>query len=433
MITKAKIKEICQETIKLATQSRQSSTFGSPQVGTILTDLDGKVLAKYYKGEDGSKFHCERTIIEKAAKLNIDFRETILFTTMEPFHDPSTKHTCNVRTIVDAKIKCVYIGMYSQNQQACRAGERYLRHAGIDVYLYPVELSKVLSNINKDVIQSQNSSLLAKDSRFISHKIPEIMVKYLSSKSVTYIDKLPTSWDYTFSNIVSFCRQKGACIKGSQESLEEILYEALGAAYDEKYYNATYCDDVRGKYRQWIDEYKKILDRLRIDKKISQLEVIVVGIGNGREACELYQGYEKIAIVDIAPRSLDKAASILKNAKKYCFPAQDLKDIKSGFYDVYVSLMTFQSTYFDIDMAISEMFRILKNNGVVIISVACGFIKDKNTYIDGLVDPKTQIVDRFRPYELVNKIVKKLIALEFMSIGITSCPSEIFISAIKRF
>lgn len=433
MISSEMKEKIMLETIELAKKTPSTLSQFSPKIGTILTDDEGNILEIYYKGKQKTEMHCEEAIIFNAKKRMLKLKDAMLFTTMEPsFHRHNGKET-NLQAIKDANIKFVFIGINNQNQYKCREGEKFLKQCGIRVELYPEKLSKMILKLNSKIIQNQNSSTLTPNSKFLNLKIPEIMVQILKSHDINYIDSLPEDWDYTFGDIVSFCRQKGACSGGNPENLEDLLHVALGSAYDEKYFSATYCDDVRGRYSQWKDVYKDLLMELKIDDKIKEdLNVIVVGIGNGQEAKELYQGYKKISLVDVAPKSLDQAASVLQNSDKYLCTAQNLRGIKSGKYDVYISLMTFQSTYFDIDLAVSEINRVLKNNGIVIISVASGYIKDKSIYIDGLVDPKTNVVSRSRPYELVNKIVKKFITLEFMQIGVRTSPSEIFISAIKR-
>ena len=93
--------------------------------------------------------------------------------------------------------------------------------------------------------------------------------------------------------------------------------------------------------------------------------------------------------------------------------------------------MTYQSTYFNIDKALIEAYRVLKKDGIIILSIACGFMKEKHVYIDGLIDPQSGLIDRNRPYDLVEIIRKKLISFDFISLGIQTTPSEIFIYARK--
>lgn len=93
--------------------------------------------------------------------------------------------------------------------------------------------------------------------------------------------------------------------------------------------------------------------------------------------------------------------------------------------------MTYQSTYFDIDKALIEAYRVLKTNGIIILSVACGFMKEEHVYIDGLINPKNNLIDRNRPFDLTEIIRKRLISFGFVSLGIRTTPSEIYIYGRK--
>ena len=92
--------------------------------------------------------------------------------------------------------------------------------------------------------------------------------------------------------------------------------------------------------------------------------------------------------------------------------------------------MTYQSTYFDINKALREAFRVLKPNGSIILSISCGYMKNDHVYINGIAN-YSGFIDRNRPFDLIEKIRRKLTSLDFISVGIKTTPSEIYIYAKK--
>ena len=216
--------------------------------------------------------------------------------------------------------------------------------------------------------------------------------------------------------------------KVSQDELKKLLTAALGYSYDKKYCDRDYSNDVRGFTNQWIIEFNNILNVLNIN--INVAKVIVVGIGNGHEGSYLYKDITDLQIIDIAPESLACAKKILPRATAYNVNAQELSPIENASRDCYVSLMTYQSSYFDIDKALREAFRVLKINGSIVLSISCGYMKDNNIYIDGMAS-HNGAVDRNKPYNIIEKIRKRMITLNFSFIGVRSTPSEIFIYGKK--
>lgn len=105
--------------------------------------------------------------------------------------------------------------------------------------------------------------------------------------------------------------------------------------------------------------------------------------------------------------------------------------IPDKIYDLYVSLRTYNSSFFDIKEALLEAYRVLKYNGVIIISVANGFLySEQNCIIPGLILPGTEFIDIYRGMDTTKQICTELIHAGFKNIQIFPTNTEIYLSAV---
>lgn len=426
MISAERALELMKSSIELAKKSVSEKGKLSPKVGAVLADKDGKVILDCYRGETGKGNHCEYGLLKKASEKNINIKDTVLFVTLEPCTSRGRGKTPCAKRIVDSGIGEVYIGTLDPNPVITGKGELFLRDH-ITVNRYPHSLIEELKELNKEFFDNYKDAYLPNDSLFMTKKIPTIMEEYLRGKNYNINDNLnlPLDWDVEFDFISAYCKD----ILGDTKTRNALLNEALGYAYDQKYAQHTYKDDVRGAYSQWRTAFREILKELSTSLKNSS--TLVVGCGNGQEGKFLYPNVDNLILVDIAPKSLEEAKNVLSPQKTFVLNAQNLVEIMDSSVDAYISLMTYQSTYFDIDKALTEAFRVLANEGIIVISIANGFMKDEKIYINGIIDPANGLINKNRPYELVEKIRKKLLSFGFVSLGIRTTPSEIFIYARK--
>ena len=111
--------------------------------------------------------------------------------------------------------------------------------------------------------------------------------------------------------------------------------------------------------------------------------------------------------------------------------ADNLEVIENNYYDVYVSLRTYNSSFFDIAKAIAEAKRILKNNAVIVVSVANGFLcTEKKCIIPGLLIPGTEFVDIYRGMEMTQLIKEEYIKVGFKNIQLYPTNTEIYLAGI---
>lgn len=425
MITKEREKELMEQTITLAEKSESEMNKISPKVGGLLTTKDGKIVLEGYRGKTGLGNHCEYGLLMEAKEKKIELADKILFVTLEPCTSRGENKIPCAKRILDSGITEVYIGTLDPNPIISGRGEMYLRANHIIVKRYPHDLIDKLNTLNKEFFDKYKGSFLPNSSLFMKKNISQLMVDYLSKREYKLKGKLPQGLGIVFDYVLADCHY----MEEDPIALEDLLNDALGYAYDKKYASHSYENDLRGKHKNWISTFKYILKELNIES-LENLRTLVVGIGNGNEGKVLYTDVKDLIIVDIAPESLKKAEQLLKNSKGLLLNAQNLSEIESCSIEAYISLMTYQSTYFDIDKALIEAHRVLKCNGIIILSIARGYLEE-GVFIEGILNPQSNYVDRNRPYDLVEIIRKKLISFGYTSLGINTTPSEIFIYAKK--
>ena len=136
-------------------------------------------------------------------------------------------------------------------------------------------------------------------------------------------------------------------------------------------------------------------------------KILDVGVGSGNEATILFSNCKDITFVDIAPIGLQKIKDKIKHAKIINSMAENLPFLDDT-YDLYVSLRTYNSSFFDVKKSLAEAYRVLNHNGAIIISIANGFLNNKeNNIISGLIIPGLEFIDIYRGIDMVKKLSKE--------------------------
>jgi len=141
-----------------------------------------------------------------------------------------------------------------------------------------------------------------------------------------------------------------------------------GLAWNKKHYNVENFQDYDLTPAPFLVRNIKVLK----DNKVKT--VLDAGCGQGRNILYLLeQGFEVIG-VDGAPNALTITDRLLRSKNKTNYKLlnselQDMSRINSNSVDAIVSI-TVLTHIFDSEKVISELYRILKPNGVVIIDFA---------------------------------------------------------------
>lgn len=423
-LSQEKVEELMLEAIIESEKSVPEDERIHPKVGAVLTDSKGNILVRSHRGEDGNGGHCEYTLLREAVHNQIDLNDKILFVTLEPCTSRGRGKIPCAQRIVDAGIPRIFVGMLDPNQIICGRGETYLRMHAI-VERFPDKLVKKIEAINSDFIDIYRTELLPQTSLYVSKQINDLMTEYLQGRGLK-IHKIPADWDLVIDDIINYCQCN--CSEGKETN--DLVLAARNEAYDNKYCDYTYDNDARGLSENWKKEFAEIIKILNIEN-IELYSIINVGSGNGLEALALFSTVKQLVLIDIGKKSLKYALTLVPHAQIAQSSAENLIEVQNGSFDIYVSLRTYQSSFFDITKSIREVYRVLKPYGVVILSIANAFVGENGELIPGLVVPNTQFVDKNRPFELTERIRRHLSLMGFTSIGIRSGVSEIYIYGRK--
>ncbi|MBD3215465.1 MAG: hypothetical protein GF311_22840 [Candidatus Lokiarchaeota archaeon] len=125
----------------------------SPKVGALIIK-NGEIVIETFRGETSPGDHAEYIALEKKGK-DLNFKESILITTLEPCTKRSSDKIPCARRIVEAGIKEVWIGMHDPNPHITGKGVVYLTKNGVSVGFFPPSIIEEIKTINKEFWDSK--------------------------------------------------------------------------------------------------------------------------------------------------------------------------------------------------------------------------------------------------------------------------------------
>lgn len=431
MISPKRVHQLMETAIAEAANSRPEDASIHPKVAAVIADETGRLIAKAHRGERGKGDHAEFIAITKALESGtVDFSTLTIFATLEPCTHRSHDKTPCAERIVKAGFRTVYIGALDPNPAIVGHGETYLRmRDGMTVERFPADLERQIRELNRDFWNLFASAHLPSTSLYISVRVSDIILRKLRAAGVD-LDYLPGDTDYSLRDLAAYVQGKGRLARSRQETLE-FLREARSDAFDEKYATYTYDHDARRIEERWKKEFVGILKRFHI-YDYPKRRILNVGIGNGLEGVDLFEDCEHLTGVDIAPESLKHAQARFPRAHFVRNGAEALDGIPDNSVDVYVSLRTYQSAFFDIQESVRQAYRVLAPGGVVVISVANAYLEG-TSFIKGLLPHGSKIVDQDKAHDVLGLIRRHLSKMRLEEVGVHSGKAEEYVFGRKRF
>jgi len=391
------------------------------RVGAVLVSKSNELICFSYTNET-MNFSWYESLLIKIQNSNIKEAEK-LFLTINTIYNNS-KFDLN-ELLKKIKISKIYIGVpdpnlnFYLNEDPCI----YEEH----VYRFQEDLQKLIINQNRSYFKNSKQNI--NNSPYYSEKrITNLVLQNLKKNGFEITDNELNN-NKSFEKLSLFLTNK---FKITDKNSQNITKKVLSEAFNEKYSSYDYINDTRSIDVNWEEKFKLIYHKLT-DIPINRRKIIDVGVGGGNEAISLFYNCNNITFVDIADEGLKRIknkmpfVNIIKNR------AEDLRDVKSDYYDTYISLRTYNSSFFDIDNALKEAFRVIQMNAIIIISIANGFLyQTEKTIIPGLLIPGTEFVDIYRGISLAKYIQNKMNNLGFMNIKIYPTNEEIYIVANKN-
>jgi len=232
----------------------------------------------------------------------------------------------------------------------------------------------------------------------------------------------------TLADFESLCVGRGA----EPRLARHAMFDLREHYFTEKYLNYTYANDLRGVVPYWPREVFDALANLGVN--LNGKTVVCVGVGNGIELPPLFEQVGRLVGVDVSRQMLDRARQVMPKMLAMHCAAEELRGIRTSSADAYMSLRTYQSSLFDIKLALREAQRVLKSGGALVISVANGYVTEEGglkKVVRGLLSPGTRTVSKEIPLKVAFKIIQNLQDLGFQSVRFQSIHTDIYIWAIK--
>lgn len=296
-----------------------------------------------------------------------------------------------------------------------------------NIYRFPDDLQIEIIKQNAMYYEKSKQSIKS-NIHYYSRRISKILLEKLHQKGI-YLNDKELKLNKGYEKLSILISQKNNI--DIQQS-NEIVKCAISEAFDEKYALYNYENDVRSIETNWSEELKKIFVSNQIEP-IEKMNIINVGVGGGNEALALFANCESITFVDIAPNGLKNIKMHFPHAKTIIARAENLCALPRDYFDLYISLRTYNSSFFDIKKALVEAYKVLKTNGVLILSIANGFLfQSQNCIIPGLIIPGTEFVDIYRGLELIKKIEIELSKINFVNTKIYTTRTELYILSKKE-
>ncbi|MDO0930115.1 class I SAM-dependent methyltransferase [Streptomyces sp. TG1A-8] len=293
------------------------------------------------------------------------------------------------------------------------------------VLRFPDDLQRQILVQNRDLYAASEQSIDC-NPHYSTHRISEAVSTRLMAMgfAVTRSDVNAHRGRVALASLI--CKRYGT----EYQEAERAVGDALAAAFDAKYGTYDYAYDARAANAGWVDDFMAVY-RMSSTRPLTAASILNVGVGAGHEAAALFSDCPRITFADIAESGLANISRRIPLSRTVVSSAEDLSALPGDSFDLYVSLRTYNSSFFDTSAAASEAHRVLKPGAVIIVSVANGFLyTQRGCVVPGLIIPGTEFVDIYRGMDTANLIGAELDSVDFKDVRIFPTSTEIYLSAV---
>lgn len=388
------------------------------RVGAVLVTEDNKLVCSAYTDECSGLSWYE-ILLSKIKKLNVNNAYYLFLTVNTLFSESEFDLNKLMEKIA---IEEIYIGVPDPNLAD------YLSNDPIgtfrNIYRYPDNLQRMILQQNLNYYRNGKQNI--KSSPYYSAKrISNIVMEKLQDKGI-FISKEELQSNKQIEQLIQLIVEK---YKFNIDDASKLVNLVMSEAFDEKYATYNYSDDARSLSVDWKNNFLMIYNKLLLSS-LENKDILDVGVGSGNEAIALFSDCSNITFVDIAPNGLKKIKKQIPKSNIVVSRAEKLVTLINNSYDMYISLRTYNSSFFNVKQAISEAYRVLKKDGIIIISIANGFLCPENQYIiPGLIIPGTEFVDIYRGFDMIEKLSRELWNNSFEDIQFFPTKVELFLTA----
>ncbi len=293
------------------------------------------------------------------------------------------------------------------------------------VLRFPDELQRQILEQNRDLYAASGQSIEC-NPHYSTHRISEAVSTRLMSMgfALTRSDVNAHRGRVALASLI--CQRYGTEYKEA----DSAVGDALAAAFDAKYGTYDYAYDARAANAGWADDFMAVY-RKSSTRSLTAVNILNVGVGSGHEAAALFSDCPQITFADIAESGLANISGRIPLSRTLVSSAEDLSALPDDSFDLYISLRTYNSSFFDTSAAASEAHRVLKPGAAIIVSVANGFLyTQRGCVVPGLIIPGTEFVDLYRGMDTANLIGAELDGAGFKDVRMFPTSTEIYLSAV---
>ncbi|MFJ2778221.1 methyltransferase domain-containing protein [Kitasatospora sp. NPDC087315] len=389
------------------------------RVGAALVSEHGRLICSAFEGEvPGTSW--SRILRHKVQELGVSNAHSI-YLTINTLSEAGAFELAEL--LNDVRIDRVYIGLPDPALTSYLSGDPVTERG--HVLRFPDELQRQILDQNRALYAASGQSIEC-NPHYSTHRISEAVTATLVSMgfALTKDDVNAHRGRTALASLIS--QRYGA----EYTEADRAVGDALAAAFDAKYGTYDYAFDARTANAGWADDFMSVYGRTST-RPLSAVSVLNVGVGAGHEATALFSDCPQITFADIAESGLANISGRISRARTVVSSAEDLSALADDSFDLYVSLRTYNSSFFDTSAAAREAHRVLKPGAVIIVSVANGFLyTQRGCVVPGLIIPGTEFVDLYRGMETANLIGADLECAGFKDVRMLPTSTEIYLSAV---
>ncbi|MEU5425895.1 methyltransferase domain-containing protein [Streptomyces olivoreticuli] len=388
------------------------------RVGTALVSEHGQLICSAFEGEvHGASWF--RILRRRVQELGIASSHSVYLT----INTLSAAGSFELAELLnDVRIDRVYIGLPDPALTSYLDGDPATERG--HVLRFPDDLQREIMEQNRDLYAASRQNIEC-NPHYSTHRISEAVSTGLRSKGFTLSRSDINANRGRFALASLICQRYGI----EYEEADRAVGDALSGAFDAKYGTYDYAYDARAANVRWADDFMSVYKRSST-RPLSAVNILNVGVGAGHEAAALFSDCPQITFADIAESGLASISGRIPSSRTVVSSAEDLSALPENSFDLYVSLRTYNSSFFDTSAAASEAHRVLKPGAAIIVSVANGFLyAQRGCVVPGLIIPGTEFVDLYRGMDTANLIGAELGAAGFKDVRMFPTSTEIYLSA----
>ena len=217
-----------------------------------------------------------------------------------------------------------------------------------------------------------------------------------------------------------------------------IAERAREQAFEKKYGNYNYDDDLRSFYSDWTAPIHKILDDHKI--KLVNKKILAVAANYGEEVIQIFREYlphNTFEVLDFCNKAINRGRETYKELLNFYIGLMEKIDIPDSFqkYDLYLNLRSIHSNGVDRKETIRQSLKVLKPGGIAIFSISNGYLfknELKTKPIKGMFDTIQGIMNVHIPYTMANDIRQIMQEYGYFEPDLLPSKSEIFVYGRKQ-